>query len=336
MHERILLDHGAGGLASHRLVSDLFLKYLSGQNESALEDSALLDIGPGRLAFSTDTFTVTPIFFPGGNIGDLAVNGTVNDVAMRGAIPKYLSTGFILEEGLPMADLEKIVASMSEAAKKAGIKIVAGDTKVVPRGAADKIFINTTGIGLVMDHANISASRARPGDKIILSGPMGDHGIAVLCEREGLSLETDIKSDTACLAGMVEKMVSAVGENLHVLRDPTRGGVGTSLNEIAGSSRCGITIYEENLPVRETVKGACDILGLDLIYVANEGKLLAFVNPEIADDLLKTIRNHEYGRQAVIIGQATDRDPGRVVMETIAGGTRIIDMLTGEQLPRIC
>ena len=334
--KKILLDHGAGGKASHELVTELFLRHFGGQEPSALEDSALLELGPGRVAFSTDTFTVTPIFFPGGDIGELAVNGTVNDVAMRGARPLYLSAGFILEEGLEVTELDRVVASMARAALEAGVRIVAGDTKVVPRGAADKMFINTSGLGLVPDGLSISAKLAKPGDVVIISGTMGDHGMAVLCQREGLSLSTPVVSDTASLSGMVAEIIRAGGSGVHVLRDPTRGGVGTTLNEIALSSQVGIFLDEEFLPVSAAVRGACDILGLDPIYVANEGKLLALVDPAGADEVLAAIKGHKYGGEAAIIGRVSEQRPGQVFLNTMVGGTRIVDMLTGEQLPRIC
>jgi hydrogenase expression/formation protein HypE len=334
--DRILLDHGAGGRASHDLVQDLFLRHFSDGEASVLEDSALLDLEPGRAAFSTDTFVVTPLFFPGGDIGELAVNGTVNDIAMRGATPLYLSVGFILEEGLELDLLDRIAASMAEAAKIAGVKIVAGDTKVVPKGAADQVFINTAGIGIVPDGVDISAANAKSGDRIIISGTMADHGIAVLCQREGLSLESEVVSDTASLNGLVRVMLDAGGSAIRVLRDPTRGGVGTTLNEIAVSSKVGIFLDEESLPVTDAVRGACDILGLDPLYVANEGKLLAIVAPEAADAVLTTMQGHEQGRGACIIGEITDQRPGQVFLHTAVGGTRIVDMLTGEQLPRIC
>ena len=334
--KKILLDHGAGGKASHELVTELFIRHFGGQEPSSLEDSAILELGPGRVAFSTDTFTVTPIFFPGGDIGELAVNGTVNDVAMRGARPLYLSAGFILEEGLDFTVLDRVVASMARAAAEAGVRIVAGDTKVVPRGAADKMFINTSGLGVVPDGVSISSTMARPGDTVIISGTMGDHGMAVLCQREGLSLSNPIRSDTAALSGMVEEIIKAGGSGVHVLRDPTRGGVGTTLNEIALSSGAGIFLEEESLPVREAVRGACDILGLDPIYVANEGKLLAIVDPAVADQVLEVIRRHKHGREAARIGRVSEKRPGQVFLNTMVGGTRIVDMLTGEQLPRIC
>jgi len=334
--DKILLDHGAGGRASHELVTRLFLRHFGTNDSESLEDSVLLDLPSGRLAFTTDSFTVTPIFFPGGDIGELAVNGTVNDLAMRGARPLYLSAGFILEEGLALSDLDRIAASMARAARAAGVRIVAGDTKVVPKGAADKVFINTAGIGLANEAVDISASGARPGDMVILSGTMGDHGLAVLCQREGLVLETEIKSDTAPLFGLVEAIIGAAGRDVHALRDPTRGGVATTLNEIALSSNVGIFLEESSLPVNETVVGACDILGLDPLYVANEGKLLAFTASGSAGRVLAAMKEHEYGRQAAIIGQVQADQAGRVFLKTRVGGLRLVDMLSGEQLPRIC
>ena len=334
--KRILLDHGAGGRATHELVADLFVKHLGGQDEAGLEDSALLEINGSRVAFSTDTFVVTPIFFPGGDIGELAVNGTVNDLAMRGAVPLFLSAGFIMEEGLPWDDLERVVASMARAAERAGVRVVTGDTKVVPRGAADGLFINTSGIGSIREEAVISATMARPGDRVLISGTMADHGMAVMCQREGLRLDTEIQSDTACLSHLVARMIDAAGPAVHVLRDPTRGGVGTTLNEIAASSNVGIELDEARLPVNESVRGACDILGLDPLYVANEGKLLALVAPEAAPEILEVMRRHPLGAQAEVIGTVCPDHPGRVVLNTTMGGRRIVDMLTGEQLPRIC
>ncbi|MFH1136827.1 MAG: hydrogenase expression/formation protein HypE [Pseudomonadota bacterium] len=336
MIKKILLDHGAGGRASHALTTEIFLPILGGQDPRALEDCALLEPGPGRLAFSTDSFVVTPIFFPGGDIGDLAVNGTVNDLAMRGAKPLFLSAGFILEEGLAAADLERILGSMARAAATAGVRIAAGDTKVVPRGAADKIFINTSGIGVVPDGVDISSTKGRAGDMVILSGTMGDHGLAVLCQREGLALASIIKSDTASLAGLAADMIAAGGQAIHVLRDPTRGGVGAVLNELAAASGVGVFLDEERLPVTAEVRGACDILGLDPFYAANEGKLLAFVSPEAAEKVLETMRSHPLGRRAEIIGRVEARRPGQVFLNTAAGGVRIVDMPSGEQLPRIC
>jgi hydrogenase expression/formation protein HypE len=332
----VLLDHGAGGRAAHELVARVFLKHLAGQNGSSLEDSAVLDFPPGRLAFTTDSFVVTPLFFPGGDIGDLAVNGTVNDLVMRGARPLYLSAGFILEEGLPIDTLDRIVASMARAADRAGVRVVAGDTKVVPKGAADRVFINTAGVGVVPDGREISASRAKPGDRILISGTLGDHGLAVLCQRSGLELDTPIVSDTASLAGLVERLIVIGQGDIHVLRDPTRGGLGTTLNEIAQSSGVGMLLYEDRLPVRPEVRGACDILGLDPLYVANEGKVIVIAAAGAAEALLAALKADDLGRDAALIGEVTDVRPGQVFLRTMIGGTRVVDMLTGEQLPRIC
>ena len=333
--DKILLDHGSGGKMSQRLVADLMLPIFDNPLLAQLHDGAVFDINGSRLAFSTDTFVVDPIFFPGGSIGELAVNGTVNDLAMCGAVPLYLAAGLIIEEGFPMAELKKILNNMAAAAQNADVKIVTGDTKVVPRGAVDKIFINTSGIGQIPDGVAVSGRNARPGDKIILSGTIADHGMAVLTQREGIKFESPLKSDTAPLNHMVAKMLAAC-KNIHVLRDPTRGGVGTALNEIAGNSDVGIRIYEEKIPLRNETAGICELLGFDPLYVANEGKLIAFVAPNDAEKVLAVIRKNNFGSQACIIGEAIQDHPGKVIMQTRIGGTRIVDMLTGEQLPRIC
>ena len=331
----ILLDHGSGGKMSHLLVRDLVLPIFDNAILSPLHDGAVFDIDGQRLAFSTDTFVVDPIFFPGGSIGDLAVNGTVNDLAMCGAEPLYLSVGLIIEEGFSRKDLEKILKDMNKAAEKASVKVVTGDTKVVPKGAVDKIFVNTSGIGKIPHGVDISSRNARAGDKIILSGTMGDHGVAVLTQREGMTFDIPVKSDTAPLNHMVERMVS-VCPDIHVLRDPTRGGVGTALNEIAGKSNVGIKIYEEKIPLKDAVAGICELLGFDSLYVANEGKLIAFVAPDHAGKVLTAIKKDEFGKDACIIGEVISDHPGRVMMKTRIGGIRIVDMLTGDQLPRIC
>ena len=333
--EKILLDHGSGGKIAHRLTADLLLPAFDNPALAMLDDGAKLDVDGKRIAFSTDTYVVDPIFFPGGSIGDLAINGTVNDVAMCGATPLYLSVGMIIEEGLPMGDLERVVAAMRRAARIAGVTVVTGDTKVVPKGAADKIFINTAGIGIIGDSVDVSGANARPGDAIILSGSMADHGMTILTRRQELAFDADIQSDSAPLNHMVADMLGS-GCDIHVLRDPTRGGVGTTLNEIAGQSRVGIRIHEDRLPVRPEVAGICDLLGFDPLYVANEGKLLAFVPADQADQILDVIRQSPYGKEACIIGEAVDDHAGRVFMKTRIGGERIVDMLTGEQLPRIC
>jgi len=334
-NDRILLDHGGGGKISHALISDILLPGFDNPMLSQLNDGAIFNFGKERIAFSTDTFTVDPIFFPGGDIGELAINGTVNDVAMCGGKPLYLSLGLIIEEGFPMVDFKKIVKSMAAAAKKAGVKIVTGDTKVVQKGAADKIFINTTGVGRISKGINPASDRAMPGDKIIISGTMADHGMTILTQREGMHFESKIKSDTAPLNHMTARIFS-VCRDIHVLRDPTRGGVGTTLNEIAEKSGVGILIHEDKLPIRDDVMGVCELLGFDPLYVANEGKLLAFVDEKDAEAVLSEIKKDEFGKEAAIIGEAVSRLPGKVFMRTRIGGSRIVDMLSGEQLPRIC
>ncbi len=330
----ILLDHGSGGKASHRLTRELVLPAFGNPVLDRLEDGAVLDRPEGRLAFSTDTFVVDPIFFPGGDIGDLAVNGTVNDLAMCGARPLGLSVALILEEGLPTADLGRVLASMKRAAGTAGVRVVTGDTKVVPRGAADKIFINTSGVGEVPEGVRLGAEQVRTGDRVILSGTMGDHGMAVLSVREGIAFSSEIRSDTAALNGMVERILA--GSGVRMLRDPTRGGVGTVLNEVAVQAGLGIRIREADLPVAPAVAGACELLGYDPIYVANEGKLLAVVAPGDEDRVLRAMRSDPAGRDAAVVGEVLSEHAGRVIMQTRIGGTRIVDMLTGEQLPRIC
>ncbi len=332
----ILLDHGSGGLASQELIGSLFLKYLDNPILNDLEDSAILQNEPGQLAFTTDSYVVDPIFFPGGDIGKLAVHGTINDLAMRGAVPKYLSLGLILEEGLELEELEQVIASIAEAAKSAGVPIVTGDTKVVPKGKGDKIFINTSGVGFVQDGVHISSKNAQTGDKIILSGTMGDHGITIMTRRAGISMEGDLKSDTMPLHTLVEKMVSALGTDLRTLRDPTRGGVATSLNEIASNSGLAIEISEEALPIRPQVRAACEILGLDPLYLANEGKCLAVVSAAKAEEALELMRSTDEGREAVIIGTMTSNKAGRVTINTPVGGARVVTPLHGEPLPRIC
>jgi len=333
--DTILLDHGSGGSMSHHLITDLMLPIFDNPMLAALHDGATLDIDGNRLAFSTDTYVVDPIFFPGGNIGDLAVNGTVNDLAMCGAKPLYLSVGLIIEEGFSMADLKKILKGMGTASEKAGVKVVTGDTKVVPKGAVDKIFINTSGVGQIPQDVNISGNRARPKDKIILSGTIADHGMTVLTQREGMTFDSSLKSDTAPLNHMVSRMLSACND-IHVLRDPTRGGVGTALNEIAGKSNVGIRIFEEKIPLKNETESICELLGFDPLYVANEGKLIAFVDADHTKEVLSVIQEDDYGKDASIIGEVVPDHCGKVVMQTRIGGTRIIDMLSGNQLPRIC
>lgn len=334
-NDKVLLDHGSGGKISHSMFSELILPLFDNPELAKQDDGAILTVGEGQLAFSTDSYVVEPIFFPGGNIGDLAVNGTINDVSMCGAVPKYISVGLIIEEGLPLSELKTILESMAGAARKAGVEIVTGDTKVVPRGKADKIFINTSGIGVIPAGVNVSGSNARPGDKIIVSGTIADHGITVLSTREGLKFDSDIQTDSAPLNKMVQSMMTSEYD-IHVLRDPTRGGLGTTLNEIAVQSCVGMTIFESSLPIKGAVRGTCELLGFDPLYIANEGKLIAFVPEKDAQNVLEIIQQDEFGKDAVIIGEVTDKDPGRVFLETLIGGSRIVDMLTGEQLPRIC
>jgi hydrogenase expression/formation protein HypE len=330
----ILLGHGSGGKLSHQLLDELILPHLSTTPPKGQNDAAVVEINGARLAFTTDSYVVDPIFFPGGNIGDLAVNGTVNDLAMMGARPLYLSVALIIEEGFSKQELSLVLSSMRDAAETAGVSLVTGDTKVVPRGKADRIFINTSGVGVVEHALTIDGSRARGGDKVLVSGSIGDHGIAVLCGREGLEMEVDVGSDSAPLHGLVQELLS-LGDALHVLRDPTRGGVATTLKEIALQSDVVVTLEEDALPVKGGVKGACSILGLDPLYIANEGKLLAIVAPERADEALAIMRGHRYGSDAAIIGEVSGSG-GRVQLKTVVGGLRGVEMLSGEQLPRIC
>jgi hydrogenase expression/formation protein HypE len=332
----ILLGHGSGGRLSHQLLDNIIIPALSGVALGNQNDSAVFSHTGGRLAFTTDSYVVDPIFFPGGNIGDLAVNGTVNDLAMSGARPLAISVGLILEEGLSLTDLKKILEAMKAAAVKAGVAIITGDTKVVPRGKADRIFINTSGIGVFDHELEISGSGARTGDKILINGTLGDHGMAVLASREGLELESDIRSDSAALNSLVAELLRAGGSAVHALRDPTRGGVATTLKEIARQSAVDIILEENSLPIRDSVGGACAILGLDPLFVANEGKLLAVVAAEAAETLLQVMRSHPDGREAAIIGEVSGKVSGRVHLRTAIGGLRAIEMLAGEQLPRIC
>jgi len=336
----ITLAHGSGGKAMRDLIQDVILGAFDNPLLAPLEDQAVVSLndlarGGDRLAFTTDTFVVHPLFFPGGDIGRLAVNGTVNDLAMSGARPLYLSCGLVLEEGLPVETLRRVTLSMREAADLAGVSVVTGDTKVVERGAADKLFINTSGIGVVPAGVNISASHARAGDKVIVNGYLGDHGCAILLARNELALETDVETDCQPLADLVETMLS-VCPDIHCLRDATRGGLATVLNEFAQSSRVAIRLHENALPMREPVRGACEILGLDPLYLANEGKLVAIVPAEFADRLVAAMRAHPAGDQAAIIGEVVEAPAGVVMLNTGFGGGRIVDLLVGEQLPRIC
>jgi len=333
--DKIELAHGGGGRLTHELISRLFKRYFSNAYLDLLCDAAVLPQPKGRLAFTTDSYVIQPIFFAGGDIGKLAVCGTINDLSMVGANPLYLSAGYILEEGLPFTDLERIVRSMAETAKEAGVEIVAGDTKVVQRGSADKIFINTAGVGWIPDDRNLSPGEIRAGDKIIVSGCMGDHGMAILCQREGLEFNTSLVSDCAPLNGLVETILSR-HRGVRVMRDPTRGGLATALVELARARGLGFEIEETSVPVHEGVRASCELLGLDVFYVANEGKLIAIVSPADAEAVLRTLQDHPLGRDARIIGQVVEEHPNRVVLKTILGVKRVMDMLTGEQLPRIC
>jgi hydrogenase expression/formation protein HypE len=332
---RVDLSHGGGGRAMAQLIDEVFRAAFDDPILARGDDQAQIDVGAGRLAFTTDSYVISPLFFPGGNIGSLAVHGTVNDLAMAGAVPKWMSSAFIIEEGFPLADLARIARAMADAAREAGVAIVTGDTKVVERGKGDGVFINTSGIGVVPPGVDIHGRRARPGDAVLVSGTIGDHGVAILSHRQGLSFETSIVSDSAPLAGLVQAMV-AVAPDLHVLRDPTRGGVAATLNEIAQQSAVGVRLVEGALPIREAVRGACELLGLDPLNVANEGKLLAICAADDADRVLAAMRVHPLGRDAARIGEVVE-DPNHFVsMDTVFGGRRMVDWLVGEQLPRIC
>ena len=333
---RVDMTHGAGGRAMADLVDLLFRKAFDNPMLNRCDDQARFDIEAGRLVMTTDSFVISPLFFPGGDIGSLAVHGTVNDLAMGGAEPLYLTAGFILEEGFPLADLKRIVDSMAAAAVEAGVSIVTGDTKVVERGKGDGVFINTAGVGRVAKGVEVSGDRARPGDKVIASGTIGDHGVAIMSLRKGLRFATELQSDSAALNGLVTAMISAGGGALRVMRDPTRGGVAATLNEIAHQSGVGIRLQEANLPIREEVRGACELLGLDPLNVANEGKLLAIVEASAADAIVAAMRATREGSDAAVIGEVIEDPMGLVRMATTIGGERVIDWLHGEQLPRIC
>jgi hydrogenase expression/formation protein HypE len=333
--ERITLSHGSGGKATHTLIDALFLEAFRNPFLEPLEDQAVFSVGAERLAFTTDTYVVSPLFFPGGDIGDLAVNGTVNDLAVSGARPLYLSAGFVLEEGFPIADLRRIVASMAKAAEDAGVQIVTGDTKVVPRGAADGVFITTTGTGLIPAGRRLAAESVRSGDKVLLSGSMGDHGMAVMLARGDLAIEADISSDTASVSPLVELLMAAA-PSTRWLRDATRGGVGTVCNELAQACGLGVVLDEERLPLHPMVNGACELLGIDPLYVANEGKFVAVVAPEEAGAGLAALRSHPLGAEAAEVGEIVSEPAETVVLRTGFGGTRIVDMLVGDPLPRIC
>lgn len=334
MSEKILLAHGSGSKLSHDLIDKILVPPIDNPILARMDDSAVFQFN-GRLAFTTDSYVVNPVFFPGGDIGRLAVCGTVNDLSMSGAIPLHLSLALIIEEGLELDDLRRVIESVRDTAAEAGVQIVTGDTKVVNRGKADRLFINTAGIGLVNEGLDISGSNARPGDKIILSGGIGEHGVAVMSQREGLQFKVPIVSDCAPLNRLVSDILAA-SRNIHCLRDPTRGGLASTLNEFARQSGVGIVIEEDKIPVHDGVRGACELLGLDPLYIANEGKLVAIVNPADAEHVLATMKKNRYGVQAAIIGQVTTEHRGHVVMKTRIGASRIVDMPAGEILPRIC
>lgn len=335
MSDKILLSHGSGGKQTNSLINDLFLRYFNNSVLNEMNDAAHLTLEGNKIAFTTDSFVVNPVFFNGGNIGKLAVCGTVNDIAVSGAKPLFLTSAFIIEEGFEINKLEEIVKSMTEEAEKAGVKIVAGDTKVVEKGSADGIFINTTGIGIIRDDVNIKASNARPGDVVIVNGTLGDHGMTIMCERNGLGFEGDIKSDCASLNGLIDSMLQ-VCTDIHALRDATRGGVAAVLNEIAQASKVSIKLSEKSIPVSEEISGVCELLGLEPLYIANEGKLCAFVPEEYATEVLEAMKNHPLGISSAIIGKVVEGSNSKVYIDTIVGGQRIVDMPSGEQLPRIC
>ncbi len=329
------MSHGSGGRAMAQLIEELFFKHLDNELLRQANDQAVFDVPAGRMVMSTDGHVIAPLFFPGGDIGSLSVHGTINDVAMSGAEPLYLSAGFILEEGFPLADLEKIVVSMAGAASEAGVAVITGDTKVVEKGSGDGVFITTTGIGIVPEGVHISGDAARPGDAVLVSGTVGDHGVAIMSSRENLQFETTIESDSAALHTLIAEMVVAV-PTIHCLRDPTRGGLATTLNELAQQSSVGMKLYESKIPLNPAVTAACELLGLDPLYVANEGKLICICAPGDARKLLEVMQQHPLGKQAAIIGEVTEDQHGFVQMETSFGGSRVVDWLAGEQLPRIC
>jgi hydrogenase expression/formation protein HypE len=334
--ERITLSHGAGGKATQTLIEAVFLEAFRNPVLEQLEDGAQLTTPAGRLAFTTDSYVVSPLFFPGGDIGDLAVNGTVNDLAMCGARPLYLSCGFILEEGFPVVDLQRIVASMAEAARVAGVQIVTGDTKVVERGKADGCYITTAGVGLLERDVVLSAAAPEPGDVVLVSGPIGDHGVTVMLARGELDISADIESDTAALNGIAADLLDAAGDDVRLLRDATRGGVATICNEVAVAAQVAVVLDEQALPVRPVVNGASELLGIDPLYVACEGRFVAIVAPDRADAALAALRAHPLGEGAAVIGTVKEDPPGLVLLRTSFGGTRIVDLLVGDPLPRIC
>ncbi|KZL89698.1 hydrogenase expression/formation protein HypE [Clostridium magnum] len=335
MEEKILLSHGSGGKQTNSLISDLFLKYFNNEIINELNDSAQLKLDSSKIALTTDSFVVNPIFFKGGDIGKLAVCGTVNDLAMSGAKPRYLTSAFIIEEGFPVEKLETIVKSMADAAKEVGVQIIAGDTKVVEKGGLDGIFINTSGVGTIYENVNIKANNAQVGDMVIVNGTLGDHGMTIMCQRSGIDIEGELKSDCAALNSLVDSMLE-VCPDIHVLRDATRGGVAAVLNEIADISGVSIELEESSIPISEEVKGCCELLGLDPLYIANEGKLCCFVPENYAAEVLEAMRKHPLGSNAAIIGRVVEKVSQKVYLKTIIGGKRIVDMPSGQQLPRIC
>lgn len=335
-YPNVLLAHGGGGSLSQMLIEDMFASTFSNEWLDPLHDGAVIDVTGGRMAVSTDSFVISPLFFPGGDIGSLAVHGTVNDVAMCGARPAAITVGMVIEEGLPMEDLWRIVSSIKAAADEAGVSVATGDTKVVDRGKGDGIFINTTGFGMIPERVDVRPDRIEPGDVVIVSGTIADHGIAIMSVREGLEFETALESDTASLNGLVDAILEAGGSGVHVLRDPTRGGVASATNEIAKAARLGIRLHEADIPMNDQVRAACEILGFDPLYVANEGKCIAIVAQDVADDVLAAMRSHPKGADATIIGEVVDDHPGKVFLRSRIGGNRVVDMLSGEQLPRIC
>lgn len=332
----ITLSHGSGGKLTHQLISSVFHRYFRNDWLQEGGDSAVLDTLPGRLAFTTDSYVIHPLFFRGGNIGKLAVCGTVNDLAVSGAVPRYISCGWIIEEGFAVEELESIAESMALAAQEAGVFIVTGDTKVVPRGCADRLFLNTSGVGFIPEGVRLAPARIQPKDRVIVTGTIGDHGTAILIEREGLQVETALASDCAPLNRMLEQVTASVGDAVRLMRDPTRGGVATTLNEFTAGQSFGIRLEEDSLPVKTEVSGLCGMLGMDPLYMANEGKALLVVDGSQADRVLELLRSHPYGRDAAVIGKVVADHPGKVFMHTLAGGNRIVDMLVGDQLPRIC
>lgn len=335
MHDKILLAHGNGGRYSHKLVKELFQRYLGNEYLDQMNDAAIFTAPGDKLAFTTDSFVVSPLVFPGGDIGKLAVCGTVNDLAVSGARPLYLSAGFIIEEGFPMGKLEKIVVSMANTAREAGVQIITGDTKVVPRGHVDGLFINTSGIGVLLPGVDVAGSHARTGDLVVINGTIGDHGMAIMAARSELGIIADLKSDSAPLNNLIIELLEVVPE-VRVLRDPTRGGVATTLNEIARQSEVGIALEEYALPVNDSVKSTCDMLGLDPLYLANEGKFLAVIPRDDIEKAMSVLKKHPQGREAAVLGEIVETPPGKVYLKTTIGGKRMVDMLVADQLPRIC